>query len=708
MVLSTLMYTSAKLGKTQWVVKSALMAQFVGEEVDGSRTGETVTEDAWAFQPNYDPDRGDAGGDEYLPKSADKLYNFVPNPNSSTDPDRQAAYWLVGILSDMLDDILNSPPNRVYEFFLADGLLKKKNLAIMEPGGLIRLLTKGVITGPEVLKAKPSMWKKLLERGFITGEQAYKSQPSQLAWLTIHDYIPVERALKIDPNIQKQLERYGKMGDATPEGLATDVDSLIQYVTDGVLTPQKAWSLNSEVLKPLVETKLITPYDAYRLDPSILNWMLENHHIGRAEATKLKPRIKQEMDRKGVDWETLEASTNASKKLNADYDYADEDSEDVFYVAIDDDLIIKVEKHDGRWYESVEWEGEDAREYKTTTYMGYLTHDDIKTWIRRDFPNAYIRELNEDEYYDFIEEQEYDDDYDDDWEDLDSSRKQKTNAGWEDIEPEWHSSYPDWAYGDDDRAEYADRWEYIDERWVGDDDDNRRYTLYGNDLGTRYIITFDDSEYDEGPSDDNIIDEFSSYEKARSYFNSLNSSKKLNCSGYEDMDPGTFRQAVEMLDPDSSAWDDLYELAESVGYYPDDVGGWDEWFSTLEYDDRCTAWDFVSWVLEEEDFDSSKKLNCSGDESFYVSINMGEMILRISKSAHGEWAEEVVYRDEEADPYFVPSTYMGYLSPNDVLSYLKSDFSGSDVNIVSEEEVDDFLGYDDDWDDEESDLDIEV
>lgn len=687
-VLSTLMYTSAKLDKTQWVMKSALMAQFVGEEVQGSRVGETVTTDAWSFQPNYDPERSDAGRDEFMPKSVDKLYNFRPNPDSTTDPDRQAAYWLVGILSNMIDDILASPPNRVYEYFLADGLLKKKNLSVMDPGGLIRLLNKGVITGPEVLKAKPAIWKKLLEKGFITGEQAYKSQPNQLAWLAIHDYIPVERALKLDPNIERQLSRAGKLDNEVPEDVQTDTASLVNHVADGVLTPQKAWSLNKDVLKPLLEAQLITAQDAYRLDPSILNWMLENHYIGREEATKLKPRIKQEMDRKGVDWESLDADLNSSRKLNADYadgddeifyvlvgkdlvlqvakedgkwvqfkywqrdgvnlylprrymgylepadiigwirkdypnlrvaeisedesydfieeqersndldssrklnsdyDYPDEEGDDLFYVAIDDDLIIKLEKYDGRWYESVEWEGEDAREFRTTTYMGYLTHDDIKTWIRRDFPNAYIREMDEDEYYEFIEEQEYDDDWEeDDWdEDLDSSRK--LNSAWEDVDEE--------------------DWEYVMSKNVTDFDGfNTTYTWFKNADGTRHIFMLTDDEPDPNYADfecesfEEALEWFGSYE---GYEEDLDSSRKLNCRGYEDMSPESFRQAVEMLDPDSSAWDDLDEFCEAVGYYPDDVGGWDEWFSTLDYDNRRTAWDFVSWVLE--DLDSARK-----------------------------------------------------------------------------------------------------
>lgn len=343
-VLSTLMYTSAKLNATQWIMKSALMAQFLGEPVEGSRTGEVVQQEAWAFQPNYDPD-GRGGEIEGDIKETDKLYTFRPDPNKTIDSDKQAAYWLAGILSDMVEDILQNPPNRVYEYFLADGLLRKKDLSAFDNNGLLRLLSKDVLTGIEVLKAKPSMWRKLLEKGYITGEQAFKAQPDQLAWLAIHNYIPIERALKINPDIQTRLERAGVMVDEADVPFK-DVDSLVNAVADGKITPQKAWSINDKVLKPLIEAKLIVPYDAYKLDPSVLNWMLENHYIGREEAVRMKPRIKQEMNKKGVDWETLDASAelNASRPRWMDDDigldlpedidegWADDDWEDWEYV----------------------------------------------------------------------------------------------------------------------------------------------------------------------------------------------------------------------------------------------------------------------------------------------------------------------------------------------------------------------------------------
>ena len=316
-VLSTLMYSSTKLGATQWVVKSALSASLEGELVPGSDA--VAPQNSWSFQPNYDPEAhggdfrnsgsstGYERGDQGI-RAQDKFFQFPEDPNKNPT-DMQAARWLVLILQQMIDDILENPPARCYEYLLADGLLKKKNIAKMSDAGLLRLVIKGVIDGVTALKAKPSLWKTLTEKGFVTGEQAYKVQPSQLYWLTAHDYIPVERALDINPELADKLARVGKVV-ATEDAVGANLtpDELVAKVADGVLTPQKAWSVNHKVLKPLVEAQLIEAYDAYKLDPSILNWMLENHYIGRAEAKKLKPTIKKEMDKKGVDWESLDAS----------------------------------------------------------------------------------------------------------------------------------------------------------------------------------------------------------------------------------------------------------------------------------------------------------------------------------------------------------------------------------------------------------------
>lgn len=316
-MLSTLMYTSSKLGATQWVVKSALSASFEGELRPGS--SEIETQNSWSFQPNYDPEA--KGGDYRHSGSAtgyerggqgirvqDRFYQFPGSDKPNMNPtDMQAARWLVLILQQMIDDILENPPARCYEYLLADGLLKKKNLANMADAGLLRLVVKGLIDGVTALKAKPSIWRQLLERGYVTGEHVYKVQPNQLFWLASHDHIPVERAIELDPSLKNKLARAGK-DIAEVEVDDTSIEGLVNRVADGVLTPQKAWAIDHKIIKPLVEAKLISAYDAYKLDPSILNWMLENRHVGRAEAKRLKPNIKKEMDKKGVDWESLDAS----------------------------------------------------------------------------------------------------------------------------------------------------------------------------------------------------------------------------------------------------------------------------------------------------------------------------------------------------------------------------------------------------------------
>lgn len=409
-VLSTLEFTSQKLGAKQWVVKSALAAAFTDEVIPGSRSGQTVDRDSWSFQPEYDPDgRGSDRGDGI--RRSDRLYTFQPSINTTQDPDKQAAYWLVGILQKMVDDILDNPPNRVYEFFLAEGLLRKKNLATMSDMGLIRLAKKGVITGPEILKAKPQLWKKLLEKNFITGEQAFKAQPNQLLWLTLHDYIPVERAIKIDPSIQDKLLRYGKVPAAT-DITTKDIDLLLQYVEAGTLTPQKAWSLNQKVLKPMIEAGLIQPMDAYKLEPSILNWMLENHYIGRAEAKRLKPRIEEEMRKKGVDWESLEASkrlrsTRGEDRLIEFNSSITDEADDTFYVSVDQGaLIMEISKSGSHWEERKLYEDEDFAEewgrFRSSSYMGYLSKGEILHWIRKDYSSCLVEEVSADEVEDFL------------------------------------------------------------------------------------------------------------------------------------------------------------------------------------------------------------------------------------------------------------------------------------------------------------------
>lgn len=574
-VLSTLMYTSAKLNKTQWVIKSGLMGVFAGES-DGM--GGIRTTDAWNFEPEYDPDgHGSDRGDNI--KSSDRVYSFKPKMDSTVPPDKQTSYWLVDILSQMIDDILDNPPNRVYEFFLADGLLRKKNLASMEPGGLIRLIQKGAVTGPEVLKAKPSIWRRLLEKGFVTPEQVLNVLPNQLAWLTIHDYIPVERALKIDPSIKSQLEKRGVTVDDTTTDLKTP-EELLKAVGDNQLTPRKAWSINPKVLKPMVEQKLITPEDAYKLDPSVLNWLLENHYIGREAALRLKPGIKREMTRKGVDWETLDAN-----KLSSSYNY-DED-----------------------W--DAPWEF-----VKSKTFVDPDGWQDEIAWYTDGERHIFM-------------------------------------LGGYDPDPQ----YADWIC---DSREEAEEW----------------FNDYGND--------------------------------------DLDSSKKLNCETLQE-----FKNYYS-----NKNLDKIKKRIAKVGEFDNGKVMHGDWF-TLTVDEaeeeaksRSMAYPEETFYVQYDDVmvgsspqkwkngkQLNSSLNCSSSNEFYVTINQGELILRVFKNNRGEWREEKIYQDEDSDIYFSPTGYMGYLSPRDVMAYLKDDFYADRVALVSEEEVNSFLGVDwdddDDWDDDE-------
>lgn len=315
LILSTLMYTSQKVG-TQWVAKSSL-ALDVGAGADESGS------DDWTFEPNYNPDSEAhlvyhrAGRFIDVERGA---YGNTVTGDTAEKRDKQAAYWLAGLLSDMVDSMLQNPPARCYEFFLADGIaeLKKSDLDRMSTPGIMRLVTKGYIKAEDVLKAKPALAKDLVQKKLITPEIVARRVPERLLWLVQAGYISPDYAVKVDPAIKDKLVKKGLYTVA--ENIPDDPAAILEGVKSGEIQPVDAYRKNAKLLQPMVEQKLITPQAAYKLDASIVTWLLLNRYIGREEAQKVKPDIQKYIARKykDVNWDELDASrSDGEENLNS-------------------------------------------------------------------------------------------------------------------------------------------------------------------------------------------------------------------------------------------------------------------------------------------------------------------------------------------------------------------------------------------------------
>ena len=310
LILSTLMYTSPKVG-TQWVAKSSLAVDIITDAMEAGT-------DDWTFEPNYNPD-----SEAHLIYHRNGrfidvergAYGYTATGDNAEKRDKQAAYWLAGLLSDMVDSMLENPPARCYEFFLADGIanLKKSDLDRMSTPGVIRLVTKGYVKAEDVLKAKPELAKDLVQKKLIAPEIVARRVPERLLWLVQAGYISPDYAIKIDPAIKDKLTKKGLYSIA--EGVPDDDDSILQGVASGAISPTDAYRKNPKLLQQLVERSLITPQEAYKLDASIVTWLLLNKYIGREEATKVKPDIQKYIARKykDVNWEDLDASAEDMK-----------------------------------------------------------------------------------------------------------------------------------------------------------------------------------------------------------------------------------------------------------------------------------------------------------------------------------------------------------------------------------------------------------
>ena len=306
LIVSTLMYRSQKLNEELWIIKSSLAC-------DDETPVDEAGEDEWSFRPNHDPE---SEGTILSHRSGHFIdiengqYNYTAAGENADKRDRKAAYWLAGILSDLMDTVMTDPPARVYHLFLADGTagFTKNKLDSMSKPGLKNLVRRGLIDVEKLLKVKPELAKDLVRDKYIAPEVVARRVPELIFWLVQNNHISPDYAVKIDPSIKDKLIRRGlyQVADNIPD----DTDAIIEGVKNGTITATDAYRKNPKLLQPLVEQGLITPQEAYKLDASIITWLLINKYIGKAEAMKVKPDIQKYIARKykDVNWDDLDAS----------------------------------------------------------------------------------------------------------------------------------------------------------------------------------------------------------------------------------------------------------------------------------------------------------------------------------------------------------------------------------------------------------------
>jgi hypothetical protein len=313
-VVSTLMYRSQKMNEELWIIKSSLSCDDSEAPVDGPGV------DDWAFRPNHDPESEGTilkHREGHFLDIENGQYNYTAEGDTADKRDRKAAYWLAGLLSDLMDTVMTDPPARVYHLFLADGTagISKSKLDSMSKPGLKNLIRRNLVDVEKVLKIKPELAKDLVRDKYITPEVVARRVPELLFWLVQNKYISPDYAVKIDPAIKDKLIRRGLYQVA--ENVPDDADAIIEGVKNGTFTATDAYRKNPKLLQPLVEQGLITPQEAYKLDASIVTWLLLNKYIGRAEAMKVKPDIQKYIARKykDVNWDDLDASVNPNEDV---------------------------------------------------------------------------------------------------------------------------------------------------------------------------------------------------------------------------------------------------------------------------------------------------------------------------------------------------------------------------------------------------------
>ena len=208
-IIGALRYTSKTLGTQTTVAKSALSADFpVGEQ-----------RDSWGFEPNYlspsDSDIQTRRSSSTVNVGTGLITTTIEGDKPSIR-DKKAAYWLVGILNEMVDAILADPPAKAYEAFLADGLLSADNLTAMSANGLAALVRKGAVPVETAITAQPGLLLRFLKDGTINGRTAAQLLPEQTAWIAKRGFLTAEEALEINPDCKAELIKY-KLLPAEPK-----------------------------------------------------------------------------------------------------------------------------------------------------------------------------------------------------------------------------------------------------------------------------------------------------------------------------------------------------------------------------------------------------------------------------------------------------------------------------------------------------------
>lgn len=208
-IIGALRYTSKTLGTQTTVAKSALSADFpVGEQ-----------RDSWGFEPNYlspsDSDIQTRRSSSTVNVGTGLITTTIEGEKPSIR-DKKAAYWLVGILNEMVDAILADPPAKAYEAFLADGLLSADNLTAMSANGLAALVRKGAVPVETALTAQPGLLLRFLKDGTVDGRTAAQLLPDQTAWIAKRGFLTAEEALEINPDCKADLIRF-KLLPAEPK-----------------------------------------------------------------------------------------------------------------------------------------------------------------------------------------------------------------------------------------------------------------------------------------------------------------------------------------------------------------------------------------------------------------------------------------------------------------------------------------------------------
>lgn len=210
-MIGTLRYAPKDGSKPIDIATSALSADFpVG-----------VGEDSWGFEANYvSPSESDTAKrrSSSIVNIGTKILTTTVTGETPTIRDKRAAYWLVGILDQMIDSILSNPPAKAYKAFLADGIseISMDSLSEMSANGLATLVRKGTVDAVKAIQAQPDLVTRFLLDGTVDGRTAAQTLPHLTAWIAKRGWLTVEEALEINPDCKAELIKY-KLLPAEPK-----------------------------------------------------------------------------------------------------------------------------------------------------------------------------------------------------------------------------------------------------------------------------------------------------------------------------------------------------------------------------------------------------------------------------------------------------------------------------------------------------------